>query len=211
MALVGYGVGWILEHIIPYNLIKPVQDKPSFRVTQDDIDYANGKYVASTTDIFSGNNRKAIDMIKDTENKKRLVYVLQMVRSIDIDRFRTDTCNYWVYWAAVSIANLPKVYWENEEYKIDQVWYEPPVSGKVAEHALLRVTIKGENVNQTKFIYFDNGAWGDTSVVFWTDQRATGGIVFSDNIPQTWTYRQDLDKGLDNIASMPGRLAGFGF
>jgi hypothetical protein len=203
-AIGGYLIGTLIELLFPWPIFGVTFGKPSYRVTQDDINYALDSPLSSTNmDLFSRNNRKVLDMVEKKENKERLLHVIQIIRNTNIDRIRTDTCNTWVARAATKIGLLGHLYWDNDEYKIEQVWFTPPNPGIVAEHALLRLTNA-----QGKVIYFDNGAFGDTSADLFWNQRITGGIVFPNDIPQTWTHDSDKDKDLNNILQEPGRLEG---
>lgn len=137
------------------------------------------------------------------------MHIVQIIRSTNIDAIRTDTCNKWVREAALKIAALPREYWDNDDYVIEQVWFIPSFTANFTEHALLRLRFKNDQ-NMNRVVYFDNGAFGDSGQAFLLNPRISGGIAFPENIPTSWNYDEHGDRGLDDIAPDPGRTSGFG-
>jgi hypothetical protein len=200
----GYIIGYFLECLLPTPFRHPTLGAPSFHVTQDDIDYAHriNNIASSTTNIYSTNNRRVIDLANNNVNRIRLLNVIQIIRATESDCLRTDTCNNWVFLAATRIHKLPKNFWDNDDYVIEQVLYQPTTPGLAAEHALLMIT----NKRTGQIAFFDNGGFGDTNVNYVSGLKAEGGIAFPEDIPNGWS--RSSNQSLDEILSQPGRLEG---
>jgi len=69
-----------------------------------------------------------------------------IVRSTEIHIARPNTCHKWAEKAGAQIATLPKEYWDNADYKIEQVvWNVTPRAYNV-DHCTLRITFKQTGV-----------------------------------------------------------------
>jgi hypothetical protein len=116
-------------------------------------------------------------MTSTQQGRQDLAMVLSIVRSTEVFGSRPNSCHKWVNEAGSQIALLDRRYWDNDDYKIEQmIWNVTPWLENI-DHGTLQVTFKKSG----KVAHFDNGYWGDSTLIL-NLPELIGGISFDEEV-----------------------------